>query len=73
MALKKGQGVSKGKRPAKKFQSKRPAIEISESKDEGSMDDQRIIWEQLVALERAHGLSPGGPGVVSSRARGHMT
>lgn len=78
MAPKKGKGTSKGKLPAKKAQNKRPAIEISESEDEGSMDDQRVIHKQLEALEaleRAHGLSPGGLGtqvwVQVQRARWH--
>lgn len=35
-------------------------IAISDSDDDGESEDQRVILEQLAALERTHGPSPGG-------------
>lgn len=51
----------KGKQPAKKVTSKRPAVANSNSSDEVENEDQLFILQQLAAMERARGLSPGGP------------
>lgn len=41
-------------------QNRRLTIEFSVSENEGSVDDQMVIQEQLAALKRAHSLSPWG-------------
>lgn len=45
MAPKKGVGASKGKQPARKAPTKRPAVELLDSDDEGSKEDQRILLQ----------------------------
>lgn len=54
-------GKKKGKQLSKKVTQKWPAPPISDSEDEGDREDQRVILKQHAALERAQGLSPGGP------------
>lgn len=73
MAPKKGGGKSKGKQPSKKTLLKGPAIELSESEDEGDIEDQQVILEQLVALKQAQGLLLGGPISLGKWATGHIT
>lgn len=72
MAPKKGVGTFKGKQLARKALPKRPAIEISELENESDFEDQRIILEQLEALERVQGLSPRGPTPSSAGRWGWM-
>lgn len=73
MAPKKGMGNKKGKQPLKKAPAKRPAPVPSDSDDEGGMEDQWVILEQLAALEKAQGLSPGGPVRQPPRKVGRVT
>lgn len=50
---------------------KRPAAPASDSEDNGAWEDQQVILQQLVALEKAQGLSPGSaalPGHVRGRS-----
>lgn len=61
MVPKRGGGKSKGKQPAKKAPAKRSAIELLELEIESDREDQRVILEQLAALEKVQGLSPRGP------------
>lgn len=56
---KKGQEAFKGKSQAKKAMPKSPAIATSESEDEGEKEDQQVILDQIVALERAWGFPQG--------------
>lgn len=65
MAPKKGQGCSKVKKPAPKLPSpKAPKWRVdveASSSDDDSLADQNAILEQLAAMERECGISPGGP------------
>lgn len=60
---------SKDKQLVKKAQPKRLAI-ASLIQRTGVVEDQRIILEQLAALERAQEHSPGGSSVLGSTPRG---
>lgn len=73
MASKKGGGKPKGKQPAKKVPQKRPAIDLSDSEDDDGVEDQRVILQQLAALEEVQGLSPGWPVCIGKGAKGHVT
>lgn len=59
MASKKGQRLSKGKKPSPKALLKRTAVDLSSSENEASEVDQQAILVQSTKLEEAQGLSPG--------------
>lgn len=59
MPPKKGLGKPKGKQPAMKTASKRPAEPVFEDDDPRELEEQRLILFQLEEMERAQGLSPG--------------
>lgn len=68
MAPRKGQGQKKGKQPAPKPRQppamKKPRPQdgaSSSSEDDECTADQQAILDQLVEMEQAFGISPGGP------------
>ncbi|XP_054840374.1 uncharacterized protein LOC129333070 [Eublepharis macularius] len=64
----KGKGPSKGKQPAKRPLSKRPAPVSSSSEDEGDLQGRQDILARLTALEQARGAGGSATG-RAKRAR----
>lgn len=71
MPPKKGSGKSKGKQPAKKVAQKRAAEPAP--LNQSNLEAQRLILLQLEAMEKAQGISPGGPPAAVTRSGGKLT
>lgn len=61
MAFRKGQGRKKGKQPAEKAPAKRPAAPVISLDEEEETFHKQAILAQIALIEKAQGLSPGGP------------
>lgn len=73
MAPKKGSGKSKGKQPANKVPQKRPAEPVPRDQNQGDLEEQRLILLELEAMEKAQGISPGGPSAAVTRSGGKLS